>query len=194
MYPGTPLPQFKPLATHVSAGFHEVKIEITSHTGTHVDAPFHILSNGQTIHEYPLDQFSGKGYCIDVKNEKTISSDSFADMPKDVEFIFFHSGYDKLWGKEDYLRGYPHLSEETCERLIAMKLKGIGLDFISPDPLHSQDLPAHHTLLEHDILIYENLKNLSRLIGTSFIFQGYPLPWPCLDGCPVRAIANLPND
>ena len=50
-YPGTPGPQFQPLASIEEQGFAEQLFSLSSHTGTHVDLPSHMLRGGRSLDE-----------------------------------------------------------------------------------------------------------------------------------------------
>ena len=71
------------------------------------------------------------------------------------------------------------------------QLKGIGFDAISADEDESRDFPIHNTLLGQEIIIVENLTNLSALPETPFEFSCFPLKIEEADGSPVRAVAYI---
>ena len=52
----------------IDQGSNESRLSILHHTGTHVDAPFHMLSQGKTIDLYPLQHFEGKAIVLELSN------------------------------------------------------------------------------------------------------------------------------
>ena len=43
-------------------------ISMLEHVGTHVDAPLHIGDGGQSIDQVPLERFSGRAVCLDLRH------------------------------------------------------------------------------------------------------------------------------
>ena len=66
VYPGSPQPAFKPTGNLIRDGFRETMIQFVSHTGTHMDAPSHLLERGSTLDELPVSQFCGRAAVVDV--------------------------------------------------------------------------------------------------------------------------------
>ena len=78
-----------------------------------------------------------------------------------------------------------------ADALALQKLKGVGLDAPSADSRDSQTLPAHHTLLNAEVLIIENLCALDRVLQKRFTLAAFPLKIKQADGSPLRAVAIL---
>jgi arylformamidase len=194
VYPGTASPSFNSSSDIKENGYRERLIHIQSHTGTHIDAPYHLLENGKSLDDFELHKFFGKGFVLTntVDNPLTIEQIiRFSDVLQSVDFVLIYSGWDKYWGEENYFNEFPVAGAKVLEYLTSFKLKGIGIDCISVDPISSKHLPNHHLLLSNEILIIENLTNLSGLVHTIFNFFCFPLSMHKADGSPVRAIAQL---
>jgi arylformamidase len=190
MYPGTGKPVLSPLADINSDGFVEHRLDITSHTGTHVDAPAHILAGGLTLDEMTADRFLGPGWVCDISHRNgTEIRRSDLDLPSGVEFLLLYSGWDKKWESEAYFDRYPFLGSDAAKWLTGMKLKGVGFDAISADPHDSTGYPVHNILLSSSMIIIENLTNLDLLLKKHCLFSCLPLRWLHSDGSPVRAVA-----
>ena len=69
IYPGTPVPSLSPACTLTRDGFRETMLSFSSHTGTHMDAPAHLLQDGRTLDDMPMSQFSGRATVLDVSQE-----------------------------------------------------------------------------------------------------------------------------
>ena len=106
----------------------------------------------------------------------------------EVEFVLFYSGWDIKWGRSEYFEGFPTLSPEAARYLCNLKLKGVGFDVISADPVASSDLPNHKLLLGNEIIIVENLCNLDKLPNKPLTFIALPLKIAESDGAPARAV------
>jgi len=194
LFPGSKEPFIKEISNHKTDGYLEHYISYNSHTGTHVDAPAHILDKGKPLTHYSIADFIGKGSCIDVSNLDVIDG-HFIVKSKHIlaqtEFALFYTGKSKSWGTEDYYKDFPVFTEYAAQLLGTFNLKGVAMDSISPDPIDSKDYIAHKTLLKYRILIIENLTALDQLTGKNFTFHAIPLKTNIADGSPVRAFAKL---
>lgn len=199
LYPGTKPIKIKQLATVSEHGYNEKQFTITSHIGTHIDAPAHMLEQGKRLNELPVDSFCAYANIIDVSayRGKQIDQQFLMNHVQQIEnneYIIFYMDYEQYWGQEKYFKDFPVLTSEAAEWLCRKNLKGVGLDACSVDPVGSQDLPIHHILFKSGLTIVENLTNLKDLIGTRFLFLCFPLKIEDADGSPVRAIAILDFD
>src|SRR5919107_171957 len=77
VYPGDPYPKFESRATIKENKVNVTKITLGSHTGTHVDAPWHFLQEGNSIDMEPLDKFIGEAVIIDASGENSIIAGDF---------------------------------------------------------------------------------------------------------------------
>ena len=195
VYPGTEQPQLTTACTIDEVGYKETILHMYSHTGTHMDAPAHMLREGMTLDAFPAERLVGKGIVIDCRGEKEISLALLRqyDLQR-IEFVLFCTGWDKLWGQDSYYEDFPVLTAEAAAFLATLPLKGIGEDSISLDPCGSVDFPNHLTLMRKNFLNTENLKNLDQLIGKQFTFATLPLKFEASDGCSCRAVAIMEED
>jgi kynurenine formamidase len=196
VYPGTNPPKFSIPCTIEKDGFTETEISIFTHTGTHVDAPAHILKGAETLDHKAINHFIGKACVLDFQSahNNTISIENIIPFQSQVEkcdFILFHTGHSQLWGTNDYYKDYPVLSDETALWLVDNNIKGIGADVISADAIGDSDFPIHKILLKNSIIIIENLTNLGKIPEKNFIFSCFPLKIENADGSPVRAVAMV---
>lgn len=182
------------LATIENDGYNEKSLRICTHTGTHIDAPYHMISRGRTIDQFSLNEFLGKALIIDVKKYKDIDIDNIIKYKEKIEksdFVIFKTGWEKYFGKEEYLQDYPSLTIEAAKWLCEFDIKGIGIDTISIDKFDSIDFKIHNTILSKDKFIIENLNNLSKIEDEFFTLISVPLKIKSGDAAPVRAIAVI---
>jgi len=197
VYPGTEPPAFSTPCTIEKSGFTETKIALYSHTGTHIDAPAHIIPGAKTLDQLNIDHYLGQACMLDLKslNKPTID---IADLKPNEDlmgknaYVVLHTGWNQFWHKGGYFEEYPVLSTEAATWISGFRLKGLGIDMISIDGEGTSDFPVHRILLEQNILIIENLTNLQGLPGMGFSFSCLPLKFENADGSPVRAIAIIP--
>lgn len=196
VYPGTEPPTFTTECAIEAVGFLEKKMNLYSHTGTHIDAPAHIIRGARTLDQLSADTFIGNAFSVDLTRINGPAIDISALEPhensiKKNDFILLNTGWSRYWGTERYFADYPVLSPEAAVWLNGFELKGLGLDVISPDRVESKDFPIHRILLERNMIIIENLTNLQALPGSEFMFLCFPLKIEQADGSPVRAVAII---
>jgi arylformamidase len=194
VFPGTEQPVFTKANTFEKDGFKETKITMYSHTGTHIDAPAHLLSDGLYLDNLDVGHFLGNAIILDFSKEKRELIDvgslkPYEEKIKKVEFIIINTGWSKYWGNKKYFEDFPSLSEESAKWLSEFNLKGIGIDAISIDDMNSSTFTVHKILMRKNIIIIENLTNLNTINNEYFILSVLPLKNKNADGSPVRAIS-----
>jgi len=87
------------------------------------------------------------------------------------------------------IENYVYMETDAAELLSNLKVKIIGIDYLSVDAIDSEELPVHHNFLSKGILIVENLE-LSQIEEGIYQFFVIPLNIPEMDGLPVRVLAS----
>lgn len=196
VYPGTEQPVLLTGCSLEADGFLEKKITLYSHTGTHVDAPAHLIHDGCTLNDLGVSHFIGSACVLHIGDQQrdTIELDELRLLEKEIEtadFLLIDTGWSKYWGKPQYFKGYPVLSPEAAHWLSLQQLKGVGFDAISADHPDTTDYPIHHIILRNNTIIIENLTNLGVLPTLGINFSCLPIKFEDADGSPVRAVAYL---
>lgn len=196
VYPGTEPPEFTAGCSLEVDGFVEKQLSLFSHTGTHMDAPAHLLAGGRTLDQYPVAQFVGPAGCVDLSGLgrpliEVADLEPWRPLLEQVEFCLLRTGWSRHWGEEQYFSGFPVLSAAAARWLCQFGFKAIGFDAISADPVESQELPVHQILLGSGLLLIENLCNLEHLPPGPWLLSCLPLKLIDADGAPVRAVAIL---
>lgn len=193
VYPGTEPPAITAACTIAKDGFAEKLLAMYSHTGTHMDAPGHILPGAPTLDLLEIGRFAGPGIVVDVTRVRgRIEKADLAAYEEGLaksEFALLRADWSRYWGQAKYFEGYPTLSEDATRWLAGLGLKGIGLDSISIDPVDTVDYPNHKIVFARGMVVVENLDNLAALEGKRFVFVTLPLKLEDCDGSPVRAAA-----
>ena len=210
IYPGDPQPGIKPGLIHEKDYCHVDVITLGSHTGTHIDAPYHFLADGLKIDEIAAGRFVGNGVLVDVtlKGDRELIDakdiEPYAEKIKKGDFVIFKTGRDKFFGTTKYYL-HPYLSAEAARYLLALGVALVGIDAMNIDPtyLEPTDLaaslekppreeeygyPVHDILLGNNILIVENLCNLNRILPLTGLYSFLPLKLKGSDGSPIRAV------
>jgi len=196
VYPGTEQPVIITGCSIEQDGFLEKKVTFYSHTGTHMDAPAHLIQGGKFLDQYDISRFCGSAIALHLETNvnKSITLRDLKpveDQLKHVDFLLIHTGWSRFWGTDDYFTGFPVLTSEAAEWVSGTGLKGIGFDAISADSADTRTYPIHKILLGSDMVIVENLANIDQIHEETFDFSCFPLYFQQADGSPVRAVATI---
>ena len=196
-FPDSPKPQFILWSTLKEDEYNLELLFLSSHTGTHLDAPYHFVKNGIKIHQIPLDRLLGNGILIKIKKEKnqSITKNDLilferknGNIPKHSS-IFFYTEWQKNLNSDYYFINNPGLSESAATYLVSKRINLVGIDSPSIDLGQAKNFRVHKILAKNNILIVENLSNLNKISSKQFDFVILPLKLKDATGSPVRAIA-----
>lgn len=199
VYPGDPPVTVRPCRTHARDGYQVARLGLSTHSGTHLDAPLHVLPGGAGLDQYPVDRFHGTGVIVDARGlapGAPIGTSILAPVRAllaGADFVVFCTGWDQYYGTPEYER-HPHLSAELARDLAGRGVRLVGVDTLSPDPVGGTGYPAHEILLGAGVLICENLTGLAPLAGGAAEFWFLPLKIAESDGAPVRALGRPLTD
>ncbi len=170
-------------------GYVTHRLETNFHTGTHIDAPYHIKSDLLTIDKFPVDLFSGQAVVIDVRGLSKIGMQPAWDqLFRKYKIVLFYSGHSKSWGSESYYYDYPDFDAEIAEALVNCGVRIAGFDSPSPD---KSPYDFHSIFLKHERFLVENLTNLDKLAGKEIItFMAFPLKIEA-EASLIRAVAMI---
>ena len=176
------------------------EISLPCHAGTHIDAPLHIVPNGKSIEELPLDSFVGPGAVIPVQKRggeqvtsRDLESSGVSVNRGDIVMLF--TGWDEKFESPDY-NLHPYLSVDAAQWMVKKGVKMFGIDCITvdlPTPLRPKgfDFPVHRTLLGNGILIAENVANLGAIVGKRTRIMALPLRVKGSDAGHARIVAEI---
>lgn len=183
------------------------QLVLSEHNGTHVDAPAHFISDAKpeahvTIDRVPAERLIGRGVRLDCREfrEGDYVSRDFITRWEGAhgaleagDIALFDFGWSAHWAlrpaNRRYLTDWPGVGMDAAEYLISRRVAALGVDTLSPDPPQAlQTKPIHPVVLEKQVLILENLTNLSQL-PDFFVFIALPLKIRGGSGSPVRAVA-----
>ena len=196
-FPGSPKPQLIPWSNLKEDGYNLELLFLSSHTGTHLDAPYHFDNLGLKIDQIPVDRFTGKGIVIKLektKNKAITKLDIIRFENRNGKIpiqssVFFFSGWQKNLNKNNYFTENPGLDLSAAKYLASKKINLVGIDSPSIDLGKNESFSVHRILSKKNILIVENLANLNKIKSKEFYFTILPLKLKNATGSPVRAIA-----
>ncbi len=197
-FPGSPKPQFILWSDIKDDGYNLELLFLSSHTGTHIDAPYHFVKNGIKIHQVPLDRLIGKAILIKLKKTRNspvtkkdiILFEKKTGVIPNKSSVFFFTEWQKNLKKDNYFIENPGLEKSAADYLVSKKINLVGIDSPSIDLGVDESFTVHHIFSKSNILIVENLTNLDKIPTREFNFTILPLKLKDATGSPVRAIAS----
>ncbi|NNJ27895.1 cyclase family protein [Alienimonas chondri] len=201
-YPGDGPTTFTPVADYANDGYRERTVTMPSHTGTHIDPPGHMIPGRRMLDEFPIEHFIGRAGRLDVTDLSPGSEieaerlTHFGETLSHLDYLLVETGWAARWGEPTYFENIPVFSPAAAQRLAELseanggRLRGVGLDVSSVDPVGAEDFPIHEIFLGAGLLIVENVADLSAVPDSDFTFSCPPLPLADADGAPCRAWAS----
>lgn len=164
------------------------KITLGSHTGTHVDAPFHVFSNGMSVDRLPLESFFGPCKVFDASREEKSVSFEFVKSKNIIkgDRVLFKTKNSGL-GFETFRNDFVFLSGEASVYLADLKITLVGIDYLSIKEKGSLDNRPHTEFLSRQIPILEGV-DLSTVEEGKYIISCFPIKIEGGDGGLVRAV------
>ncbi|NLX64580.1 MAG: cyclase family protein, partial [Clostridiaceae bacterium] len=178
-------PVFRTVSTLKTGTSYETRLDISLHTGTHMDSPLHMIEGGENIESISLEQVITRCRVIDLTDadEKISKIDLETKEIRENDFILLKTKNST----ENILEGnFIYLDKTGAEYLRDKKIKGVGIDSLGIE----RDQPAHEThitLFEAGIVILEGLKLDQVDEGEYFLFAA-PLKIKGVEAAPVRAV------
>jgi kynurenine formamidase len=198
-FPGSPQPNFINWETIEKEGYNLELLFLSSHTGTHIDAPYHFLKKGQKIHQIMTRRLVTEAVLIKIRkgSDQPITKDDIEKFEKkhgridDGSTIIFNTGWQSNLKKKFYFLKNPGLAVSAARYLASKKINLVGIDSPSIDLGKDEKFSVHHILAKSGILIVENLANLDKIHSEKFHLIVAPLKLKNATGSPVRAMGLI---
>jgi len=196
-FPGSPQPSFIPWENVKEDGYNLELLFLSTHTGTHMDAPYHFLEKGAKIHEISLKKLVSEAVLIKSKkkNGESITKTDIQKFEKkhgkitSFSSVIFYTGWQRNLQKKYYFTKNPGLSVSAAKYLASKKINLVGIDSPSIDLGKDSKFSVHQIFAKKGMLIVENLANLEKIKSPKFHLVVLPLKLKNATGSPVRAIA-----
>jgi len=190
VYPGNPPIRIEPQQEIAKGGSSNVSsLSFGSHTGTHVDAPKHMLDDGQSVDKLPLDVLMGPAVLVDVGNKcmSVGAKELKLHELKDHKRILIKTRNSSFIRDPDFREDYTYLAPDGADYLLSLGVRLVGVDYFSIEQFHSGHHRTHDTLLSAGVIIVEGL-DLSLPPPGPYELRALPLRLVGLDGAPARAV------
>jgi arylformamidase len=161
-------------------------ISMSTHTGTHVDAPWHYDDAGLKLHEVPLETWIGPCVVVDGQGVSSLGPELLENVDlAGVSKVIFKTDQPDAW--TEFPQEWAVVDPSLPAFLAAKGINLIGTDAPSADALTSKDLPGHNALARANVCILESLA-LGNVQPGRYRLVCLPLNLHGADGAPARTI------
>ena len=183
------------------------KLEITTHIGTHIDAPLHMLENTWSIDEIPLEYLVKKGRVIPLTDTPAggmVTAEAILKSGVDFDdsvIPILHTGWtEQNWGKPEFWDNTVYMHKDVAELMVERRVSAVAIDFFPEFPFWRKDVtrpegqPAGHNhklLLGNKVIIIQMLTNIGAIGTDDFLLSAVPMKLEGLDGSPARVFAAI---
>jgi len=192
VWPGDPPIQIEPVSS-VSQGeeFNISRLEMSTHTLTHVDAPRHFVEGGTPVDRLPLDVLIGPALVVEPRpTGNLITATDLGQLGiRHTERLLIKTRNSDLWagGPYDFEYGFVSLSKDAGRWLVSKGIRLVGVDYLSVDAFDAREPAVHRALLEQEVIVLEGL-NLSQVPEGRYQLICLPLKVRDGDGAPARVV------
>jgi arylformamidase len=189
VYPGDPAVEIVPIAQQSWGDVANVsRVVLTSHSGTHIDAPRHFFEQGMTVDALNMHTLIGPARVYDMAGTSHISIDDVHGLDlRGITRVLFKTTNSTLWEHPDFQPDYIALTASAAQRLADDNVRLVGIDYLSVDAFDASDFPVHRTLLSTGVIILEGL-DLRHVPPGDYDLYALPLLLAEGDGAPARVV------
>ncbi len=166
-------------------------LNMSAHTGTHVDAPYHFIQEGKKIEDLDINLLTGRAYVLHLPDEVDLITKEIIEnssIPPRTKRVLFRTRNSHRWvdGEHEFDTNYVAMDPEAAALLIQRGVKLVGVDYLSVAPFEDVT-PTHQVLLEREVIVVEGL-DLSKVSQGRYTLYCLPIKIGGVDGAPARAI------
>jgi len=158
-----------------------------SHTGTHIDPPFHFIEDGITVDRLPLELLIGRARVVEVTSPRIDESalNEF-DFTADVR-VLFKTRNSYLWSQKGMSKEFVYITPGAAQVLVDNAIRLVGIDYLSVEKFDAEEPQTHLTLLGAGAIIIEGL-DLREVEPGDYDMICLPLKIKDGDGAPARVV------
>jgi arylformamidase len=189
VYPGDPEPRVDAVRRIASGDVCNLSLlHLGSHTGTHVDAPYHFLKDGPRLGEVPLDRMVGSCLVADLRGRRAVDAAALREVALERgDILLCRTDNSAKWSAPAFQRDFTFVTKDAADVLVERGVRALGMDYLSIEEFGSPDFPVHHRLLGAGVFVIEGL-DLGHVTPGRYYLVCLPLKFPDLDGAPARAV------
>ncbi len=174
---------------HSQGGANTATLTFSSHTGTHIDAPWHFEPDGKRLHEIDHSLFFGPAQVIALEQVSSIKASDLEKYPLSPR-VLFKTANSKRKPNQAFYTDFVALEPDAARFLVDAGVRLVGIDYLSIAPYKQPGQATHHILLKNDILVVEGVC-LGAVPPGRHLFTVLPLALQNADGAPCRAFIGM---
>jgi arylformamidase len=165
------------------------------HNGTHIESGFHFFQNGKKIDEVPLETFVGPAVIADLSHKQDLDEVTGDDLEKAVgdvwqeglRLLIRTDHPERHLGEADYWDTAAYLTPSAADWIVEHRAALVGMDCVT-EKQGDRTSPIHRRLLEAEIPILENIRNLGRISKREVHLMALPILISGVEAAPARAL------
>jgi arylformamidase len=187
-FPGDPPAAVETLQRAGESPYGLARLTLTTHSGTHVDAPLHFVAGGTSVDALPLEILMGKTRVVEIQSRERVERGELEalDLRDDLRVLLKTRMSGQLL-RAGYQEDHVYLTGDAALYLAQAGLKLVGFDYLSLDRFGDTSYPAHHALLGAGVVVVEGL-DLSEVDAGEYDMACLPLRVGGGDGAPARVV------
>ncbi len=164
-------------------------LNMSAHTGTHMDAPRHFIADGKTMETMPIDATVGPCRVIEIKNETAITAAELEplQLQRGERILFKTRNSTRSCQTDEFDEDFIYIAQDGARHITTCGVMTVGVDYLSVGGYKKDGVETHVELLGAEVWIIEGL-NLAAIDPGNYELACLPLKLIGSDGAPARAI------
>ncbi len=164
-------------------------LDMSAHTGTHMDAPRHFIADGKTMEALPLDATVGPCRVIEIHDTTAITADELEShkLQRGERILFKTRNSARSWQTDEFDEDFIYIAQDAARHITGCSVMTVGIDYLSVGGYKKDGVETHVELLRAEVWIIEGL-NLATIAPGEYDLACLPLKLVGSDGAPARAI------
>jgi arylformamidase len=187
-YPGDAEAELRRVARcSAGDGYNLTALQLSCHSGTHLDAPWHFIDGGAKLDELPPARFMLRAYVVDAGQGYTMGPELVAGLAlQPGEAVLFKTRNANL-PRVCHHAQIVGLEEALAQRLVELQAGLVGIDYLSIELGQDGRYPVHEILLTSGALILEDA-DLRAVPPGVYKLYCLPLKLHQTEAAPCRAL------
>lgn len=167
---------------------NQSRLDLSAHTGTHIDAPVHFLKGGSGVDSLPLEVLIGSAVVVHIPGVRAVGASHFkmANIPSGTQRLLLKTDNRKFLEQSEFNREFSYITPDGAGYLIDHGIRLVGIDYLSVAEYGSGE-EVHRALLSEGIVIVEGL-DLGEVHPGLYRMTALPLKIRGCDGAPARVV------
>lgn len=194
IWPGDPPIEIK-LVADLAAGdvANVTHLNMTAHSGTHIDAPRHFLADGKKTADISLETLIGPALVVELSDEVNVINAEVVkqlELPASTHRLLFKTRNRHYWPSsgEELREDFVGLDDSAAQELVDLGVMLVGVDYLSVAAMKAI-IPTHEILLKAGVVLLEGI-DLREVPADEYILTCLPMKLADSEGAPVRAVLS----